>query len=119
LKLLTKSIAEELLRNGRLSFEYAEEGKREPDFIPIAKLFTPDAQCTWLLSELDPNDPDIAFGLFDLGMGVPELGSVRISELEAIRGRLGLPVERDQYFTAHKTISAYADEARASGAIKA
>lgn len=52
-------------------------------------------------------------------MGFPELGSVSISELEAIRGKLGLPVERDQYFTALKTLSAYADEARASGAIKA
>jgi hypothetical protein len=24
------------------------------DFKPVVKLFTPDAQCTWLLTELDP-----------------------------------------------------------------
>jgi len=83
------------------------------------KLFTPDAQCTWLLSELEPDDPDIAFGLCALGMGYPELGSVRISELESVRGHLGLPVERDRYFRPCKTLSAYADEARSVGAIRA
>ncbi len=119
MKLLTKIITQKLLRNGQLSREYAQEGVQEPDFLPVLKLFTPDASCTWLISELDPSDPDIAFGLCDLGMGFPELGSVSISELEAIRGKLGLPVERDQYFTAYKTLSAYADEARACGAIKA
>ena len=60
---------------------------------PVVKLFTPDGAWTWLLSELDPQDPDIAFGLCDLGMGFPELGSVRISELENVRGALGLPVD--------------------------
>jgi hypothetical protein len=40
-------------------------------------------------------------------------------ELESVRGRLNLPIERDLYFTATKTLSAYADEARAHGAIKA
>ena len=91
----------------------------EPDFLPAVKLFTPDAACTWLLTEIDPDDPDIAFGLCDLGMGTPEIGSVSLSELASIRGRLNLPVERDLYFTATKTLSAYADEARAHGAIKA
>ena len=119
MKLLTKSIRQQLLRNGEATAKYAEEGTAEPDFLPIVKLFTPDAQCTWLLSEIDPNEPDIAFGLCDLGMGFPELGSVRISELESVRGQLGLPVERDLYFHPGKTISAYAEEARLAGAINA
>lgn len=25
---------------------------------PVVKLFTPDGACTWLLTELDPEDPD-------------------------------------------------------------
>ena len=83
------------------------------------KLFTPDAGATWLLSEIDPEDPDIAFGLCDLGLCFPELGSVRLSDLAAVRGRLGLPVERDKWFTADKPLSAYAEEARASGGIVA
>jgi hypothetical protein len=114
---LTQSIRERLLRNARIRQECAELGREEPDFIPVVKLFTPDAQCIWLLTEIDPTDYDIAFGLCDLGLGCPELGSVSICELLSIRGRLGLPIERDLYFTPAKTISAYAEDARAAGRI--
>lgn len=119
MKLLTKSIENRLLRNGRLRAEFAVDGRAEPDFIPVVKLFTPDANCTWLLSEIDPDTPDIAFGLCDLGLGFPELGSVSLSEIQAVRGKLGLPVERDRHFAPTKTIRAYADEARTHGHIKA
>lgn len=88
------------------------------DPFPVVKLFTPDAGATWLLSELDPDDPDIAFGLCDLGLGYPELGTVSITELESVRGRLGLPVERDRAFIADKSLSAYADAAIDAGAIR-
>ena len=71
------------------------------------------------MTEIDPDNPNIAFGVCGLGLGYPELGSVSLSELEAVRGQLNLPVERDLYFTATKTLSAYADEARAHGAIVA
>ena len=118
MKLLTQSIREQLLRNGRMSAQHQEYGDNL-DFLPVVKLFTPDAGCTWLLSELDPEDDDIAFGLCDLGMGFPELGSVRISELENLRGGLGLPVERDRLFRADRTLSAYTAEARLAGSIQA
>ena len=36
-----------------------------------------------------------------------------------VRGKLGLPVERDQTFVADKPLSAYAEEARAAGRITA
>ncbi|MCB9959713.1 MAG: DUF2958 domain-containing protein [Rhodospirillaceae bacterium] len=119
MKLLTDSQYKALLRNGELRKHFEKEGKVEPDFFPVVKLFTPDASCTWLLTELDPDDHDIAFGLCDLGFGCPELGSVRLSELKAVRGKLGLPVERDLHFCPGKTIGDYADEARAAGHIKA
>lgn len=124
MKFLTQSIRERLLQNGRIRQRFDEarfenDGVPEPDFLPVVKLFTPDAGCTWLLSELDPDDPDIAFGLCDLGMGFPELGSVSIAELESVRGKLGLPIERDLHFMPTKTISAYADEARERGCIRA
>lgn len=85
---------------------------------PVVKLFTPDANATWLLAELDPEDPDIAFGLCDLGMGFPELGSVRLSEITTVRGPMGLVVERDLHFRADKTLSQYADEARLRGYVR-
>src|SRR5512138_3218658 len=102
MKLLTASIREQLLANGRANRR--EDGlPREEDAIdhkPVVKLFTPDANCTWLITELDPTEPDEAFGLCDLGMGCPELGYVSLPELEAVRGPFNLPIERDRYFEA-------------------
>jgi hypothetical protein len=88
------------------------------DCFPVVKLFTPDGACTWLLTELDPEDPDIAFGLCGLGMGCPEAGYVHLSELARARGQLGLPIERDRHFTADKRLSAYADAAYRLGCIQ-
>jgi hypothetical protein len=118
MELFTAEIEALLLENGRRQ-EPVRGTSDEIDFEPVMKLFTPDAGCTWLLTEIDPEDPDIAFGLCDLGMGFPELGAVSIAELRALRGKLGLPVERDLYFKADKTLSAYANEASRLGHINA
>ena len=61
MKLLTADIRKKLLRNGRMRQQCDEAGEPEPDFVPVVKLFTPDAGCTWLLTEIDPDDPDIAY----------------------------------------------------------
>jgi hypothetical protein len=103
-----------MLANGRRS---AAGDDHDPP--PVVKLFTPDSGATWLLTELDPEDPDIAFGLCDLGLGFPELGTVSLGEIAAVRGRLGLPVERDRHFTADHPLSAYARAAREAGRISA
>jgi hypothetical protein len=89
----------------------------ERDHFPVAKLFTPDAGATWLLTECDPDEPDRLFGLCDLGLGFPELGYVSLTEITSIRGPLGLPVERDRHFVACKSLTAYAEEARIKGRI--
>lgn len=85
---------------------------RDKDHAPVVKLFTPDASATWLISEIDPEDQDIAFGLCDLGMGFPELGAVSIAEMKALRGHIGLSVERDLHFEASYKMSVYAEAAR-------
>jgi hypothetical protein len=108
MKLLRKEHEHRLLGQGRRN----ADRERTEDFKPIVKLFCPWSGATWLLSELDPEDHDLAFGLCDLGMGFPELGRVRLSELEAVRGPGGLRIERDCWFRANKTLTAYADEAR-------
>ena len=95
MKLITTAQREQMLTNGRLT----AQGKTI-DPHPVVKLFTPDGAATWLLTELDPGAPDIAFGLCDLGMGSPELGYVSLSELASVRGRFGLAVERDLHFQA-------------------
>lgn len=101
-----------LLANGR-------ESLQSTDFnpAPVVKLFTPDAGATWLLTEIDPDDHDHAFGLCDLGLGATELGWFSLQELATVRGRLGLPVERDLHFRAEKRLSAYARDARLAGRI--
>jgi hypothetical protein len=33
------------------------------DPYPVVKLFAPDGAAIWLLTKLDPEDPEIAFGL--------------------------------------------------------
>lgn len=101
-----------LLTNGR-------ESLQNPNFdpAPVVKLFTPDAGATWLLTEIDPDDHDHAFGLCDLGLGEPELGWVSLQELAAVRGRFGLPIERDLHFRAEKRLSVYTRDARRAGQI--
>ncbi|UTC29687.1 hypothetical protein BAJUN_00570 [Bajunvirus bajun] len=114
--LFTQEQRTKMLANGAKSAASADGSF---DAAPVVKLFTPDGGATWLLSELDPDRPDIAFGLCDMGTGFPELGSVSISELESVRGKMGLPVEREQYttFPADVPMSRYADEARKAGGI--
>ncbi len=111
-KLITDEQRAQLLANGRQSLE-----QENFDPAPVVKLFTPDAGATWLLTEIDPDEHDHAFGLCDLGLGYPELGWVSLEEIATVRGRLGLPVERELHFEPQKRLSAYAREARFVGRI--
>ena len=112
--LLTKTLKYQLLCNWRAN---DAAGLDAPDFPPVVKLYTPDAGCVWLLAELNPADETTCFGLCDLGLGFPELGYVSLAELKTVRGRLGLPVERDPHFRADKTLSQYAELATQCGRI--
>lgn len=112
--LLTPEDRAQLLANGQRTADGVEH-----DPFPVVKLFTPDAAATWLLTEIDPHNPDIAFGLCDLGFGMPELGFVSLSELAKVRGKLGLPVERDMSLKADRPLSRYAEEARHADIIRA
>ena len=62
------------------------------------------------MTDILPEDLDSAFGLCDLGFGSPELGSVSLTELSAVRGKLGLPIERDRRFKATKSCGAYLED---------
>lgn len=110
--LITDEQRTQLLTNGRIT---AEGGNHDP--LPVVRLFTADAHATWLLTELDPEDGDTAYGLCDVGIGMPELGNVRISDLASIVGPLKLRIERDLYFVAQRTLSEYARLARINGSI--
>ncbi len=96
---------------------YSQENEADP--MCVAKFFMPDGAFTWYviegatrekegcgwgvncqhrpLSEYDPARDDVLFFGYVTGLEA-ELGYFTLSELTAIRGMLGLPVERDRYF---------------------
>ncbi|WP_312417916.1 DUF2958 domain-containing protein [Comamonas sp.] len=84
---------------------------------PVLRLFTPDAHATWLLVSLGPADGDTAYGLIDLGIGMPALGTTKLSNLAGIVGPRKLPVRRDQYFRAVRPLSEYVRLAQEDGSI--
>ncbi|NGO54520.1 DUF2958 domain-containing protein [Allomesorhizobium camelthorni] len=106
--LITDELCARLLANGAT--------ETETDHVPVVKLFDPTGPATWLLTELD-DDGDTLFGLCDLGFGFPELGSVSLAELESVKGRLGLGIERDVHFEAKFPLSVYAEAASSAGHI--
>ncbi len=109
MQLLTKAQREKLLKNGR---------NRDQDHAPVVKIFNPMGSATWLLSEIDDEDNSIAFGLADLGMGCPEMGSVSLDDLQNFRNnQTGLGLERDLHFKATAPLSNYVDAARNAGRI--
>jgi hypothetical protein len=102
----------QLLANGQ-----ARATARDTDPMPVVKLFTPDAHAIWLLAALDPADGDTAWGLCDVGIGMPELGTVQLSALASIVGPQDRPVLRDQYFRPAQPLSEYARLAQLNGSI--
>ncbi|MBZ0130800.1 MAG: DUF2958 domain-containing protein [Rhodobacteraceae bacterium] len=104
MKLLTKNIERKLLANGNA----IDNGATELSLTPVVRLFTPDAAATWVLVSAEPWGDDLRlFGWCDLGVGFPEYGYVSLNELQCLRGRLGLPVERDLHFKTCKTLETY------------
>lgn len=91
----------------RLPHLYSQEAL-QLDALAVVKFFTPDAGWTWYASEGSPVDedgyfdtdkPKVDYVFFGLVSGLDvELGYFSLSELETVRGPLGLPIERDLYF---------------------
>jgi len=86
MNLLTKAIEKKLPR------PYSTENESDP--LAVVKFFTPDSSWTWYATEFDGSDT--FFGLVD--GHEKELGYFSKSELESVRGPMGLHIERDLYF---------------------
>ena len=101
MKLLTKKLL------AKLPHLYSQE-ERGLEARAIIKFFTPDSSWTWYASEgslvdedgyYDTDKEKVDFVFFGLVAGhEAELGYFSLSELQSIRGHLGLPIERDLYF---------------------
>ncbi len=111
-RLITEDERERLLAHGR-----ARAAGEAIDPLPVVRLFTPDAHATWLLVSLDPADGDTAWGVVDLGISMPELGTVKLSDLASIVGPNKQPVMRDRYFQAVRPLSEYLRLAQENGSI--
>ena len=100
--LITEDERQQLLAHGA-----ARAAGRAIDPLPAVRLFTPDAHATWLLAALDPADGDTAWGVCDVGIGMPELGTIKLSDLISIVGPRKQPVMRDRFFQAVRPLSEY------------
>lgn len=110
--LVTDEQRAQLLANG-----HARAADAQTDLWPVVRLFTPDAHATWLLAALNPADSDTAWGVCDVGIGMPELGTIKLSDLATIVGPQRIPVRRDLHFHAVRPMSEYLRLAQANGSI--
>jgi hypothetical protein len=92
MKILTKEIEKKLPKL------YSQDGKDPKEVKIIAKIFTPDSHLTFFITEGEKQDNGdyLFFGLTE--SFEKELGYFTLRQLEGIRGKLGLPVERDRWF---------------------
>lgn len=96
--ILTDDDVQKLLANGREQKAARARGE-EIDHKPVVRIFAVMSDAYWLLSELNPDDPDEAFGLADLRGGDAEMGDIYISELDNLyRSRPVPPIERDKFW---------------------
>lgn len=91
----------------RMRLNAMSRHKGEHDPMPVVRLYVPYSDCQWLLTEID-DELDTAFGLCDLGMGIPELGYVSLHEIAEVTPS----VRCDPHFVAVAPISVYQREAR-------
>ena len=88
MQLLTKEILKRLPPLG------LNENTPLEEMMAQVKFFTPDSGWTWYAVEFDGED--IFWGWVQ---GIEEeFGTFSLSELQSVRGKLGLPVERDKFF---------------------
>jgi hypothetical protein len=81
---------------------YSQDGKGGKA-VAYVKYFTPSSSWTWLAVEgepvLDESQKEVDYKFFGLVFGHErEFGYFLLSELEEVRGPLGLPIERDLWF---------------------
>ena len=98
---------------------YSQDGKGGKAVVYV-KYFTPSSSWTWLATEgepvLDESGKEVDFKFFGLVFGHErEFGYFLLSELEEVRGPLGLPIERDLHFKP-KTLEEIAPEMFKGGA---
>ena len=114
-ELITDEINTALLAN----WTHGQDERRtvSHDPVPVMRLHGQLGPAEWLITERSTNEPDILFGLCDLGMGFPEIGYVSLSELKSVAIAGAFKIVREVGFTATFPISVYAQAARLNSGI--
>lgn len=71
----------------------------------VAKFFDPCGRGTWFVFEGSPEGNDVVFFGYvvsPLGPDCDEMGNFSLNELQSVRNRFGLGIERDIHFTPTK-----------------
>lgn len=110
-------LRDKLLANGRKQQEALQTGE-EIDFVPVVRLMDRDTGCCWLLTELDPENPEIAYALSDYQNGNAELEELSLTELQAACRGTAFGIEIDTEWTPAGTLSAYVAAAKVTGYIE-
>jgi len=94
MKLMTKELYNKMPHLGSTSNKVAKD-------IPIiCKFFDPCGSWTWYVAEGQKEEDDFIFYGFVRGME-NEFGNFSLNELQSVKGRLGLGIERDLHFDKH------------------
>jgi hypothetical protein len=88
MSIFTTPARQHLLDNGRYQAAAKATGGKI-DFWPVVKLNNLINGETFLLTEIESEDPTIAWGLCDRRVGCPAFGRISLIELFADRGRFG------------------------------
>lgn len=105
--LIPKPLFHKLMENHWAMFYLADFERN-----PVVKLFSENANCTWLLSYINHEIHNIAYGLVDTGNGSPEMKELRIKNLESIGD-----VKIDESFTPRYIMDVYEEAAKMCGKI--
>ena len=93
MKLLTAAIRKQL------PALYATEAVDTDQKLLVVKFFNPSGRSTWYGVEFDGVDTFFGYCVSALGPDCDEWGYFSLSELEQVRGRFGLGIERDLSWT--------------------
>lgn len=94
---LRKEVFKELHRFPK---PYATQHMKPMNIEIIMKFFDPCGSWTWYATEIEERDDDFIFFGFVRGFE-NEFGYFSLNELQSVKGKLGIGIERDKHFGKH------------------
>lgn len=77
--------------------------------VPVVRLHIPGKEAYWLFSCIVSGTEQMAYGIFEIGLGSPELGYFDLSEIAELKFEGGLELENDLQFKGEHSLMKYAD----------